>query len=65
MKSEKQSAAARENGKRGGRPKTGQTERTLISLPSDFVRKIDAAAGSSRFRVRWMMERLAPFLEEH
>ena len=63
-KTAKQAAAARENGKLGGRPKTGQVERVMVSLPADFIARIDAQTGNCRFRVRWILEHLEPVLRE-
>ena len=61
-RTEKQLESAR-NTRSGGRPRTGQTARVMVSLPADIVERIDAQAGNVRYRVRWMVEQLTPILD--
>ncbi len=62
MRSEKQKAAARENGKKGGRPKTGKAPQTHVSFPTSWIMRLDAVLPSGTIRNRWIMENLEPIL---
>ena len=63
-RTEKQSAAARENGRLGGRPKTGKTPQKLISFPADWVEKISAFIPSGMSKNRWIMEQVGKIIPE-
>lgn len=61
--SEARKIASRENGKKGGRPATGQTKLTAVYMPAAWVERLDAVRGSTS-RGRWIMEHLEHVLTD-